>query len=275
MSAGAAGSDRLVSDGEMQAAETFPFLSGTVALFSARNPEREGPNEDAAAVIPIDDRRGILVVADGAGGMPSGEHASTRAIEAFRDAVRHPEAADLDLRYAIINGIEAANSAVQALGVGAATTLVVAEIDEASLRPYHVGDSLILVTGQRGRRKLETIAHSPTGYAVESGLMDEREAIVHEERHLVSNMVGTRNMRIEVGARLPLARRDTVLLATDGLSDNLLTEEIVALVKSGPLAAAATSLARTCQQRAGGDGNHPGKPDDVTFIAFRRLQEAG
>jgi serine/threonine protein phosphatase PrpC len=267
--AGTSDAYRLLSDGEMEVAETHPFLGGQVALFSARNPERETPNEDAAAVIPIDDARGILVVADGAGGLPSGRHASARAIEALRDAVRDADGAEMDTRYAILDGIEAANGAVQDLGVGAATTLVVVAIDHGFIRPYHVGDSMILVTGQRGRRKLETIAHSPTGYAVESGLMNEQEAIVHEERHLVSNLVGTKDMRIEVGARLELAPRDTVLLATDGLSDNLLTEEIVAHVRRGALGASATRLASACRQRAAGGDARAGKPDDITFIAFR------
>ncbi len=55
----------------------------------------------------------------------------------------------------------------------------------------------------------------------------------HEERHLVSNVVGTDDMRIELGPPLKLARYDTVLLASDGLLDNLYTDEIVELIRKG------------------------------------------
>ena len=123
------------------------------------------------------------------------------------------------LRAAILDGLERANQRVLELGIGAATTLAVAEIAGTTLRPYHVGDSSILVVGQRGKMKLQTMLHSPTGYAVEAGLLDEADALHHEERHLISNMVGAVDMRIEVGSAIRLALRDTVLLATDGSSE--------------------------------------------------------
>ena len=80
---------------------------------------------------------------------------------------------------------------------------------------------MILAIGQKGKIKLQTISHSPVGLAVESGHLDESEAMHHEQRHVVSNVVGDQTMRIEVGAKLMLAPRDTVLLSTDGLFDNL------------------------------------------------------
>ncbi len=40
--------------------------------------------------------------------------------------------------------------------------------------------------------------------------------------HIVSNVVG-----VDVGSALELAARDTLLIASDGLVDNLKTEEIV------------------------------------------------
>ena len=54
----------------------------------------------------------------------------------------------------------------------------------------------------------------------------------------VSNVLGASDMRIEVGSQRRIAPRDTLLIASDGLSDNLHTEEIVALLRTGPLDAA-------------------------------------
>ena len=79
----------------------------------------------------------------------------------------------------------------------------------------------------RGRVKLQTISHSPVGYAVESGMLDDQEAMHHEERHVVSNIIGTPEMRIEIGPPIDLATYDTLLVATDGLADNLHIEEII------------------------------------------------
>ena len=43
---------------------------------------------------------------------------------------------------------------------------------------------MILTTGQRGRLRMQTVSHSPVGFAIEYGLLDESEAMHHEERHL-------------------------------------------------------------------------------------------
>jgi serine/threonine protein phosphatase PrpC len=144
------------------------------------------------------------------------------------------------------------------------------EIDDGTIRPYHVGDSEILVTGQRGRLKLQIVPHSPTGYGVESGLLDEEAAIVHEDRHFVSNVVGSREMRIEVGPTLRARPRDTVLLASDGLFDNLRQEEILEIVRCGPLAKVAEELAGRTRARMKG-AEPRGKPDDLTFVLWRPL----
>jgi serine/threonine protein phosphatase PrpC len=204
------------------------------------------------------------------GGQSAGEAASRLALTELADAVQGTVAVDAPLRTGILNGIERANSAIKDLGVGAATTLAVVEAERGCIRPYHVGDSMVLVAGQRGKVKLQTVSHSPVGYAVESGLLSEREALHHEDRHLVSNAVGSEGMRIEVGPVLKLRPRDTVVLASDGLFDNLHTDEIVRHVRKGPLLRATQGLVVACgeRMRSGREGV-PSKPDDLTCIVFR------
>jgi serine/threonine protein phosphatase PrpC len=157
------------------------------------------------------------------------------------------------------------------LGTGAATTLALVEIQDRTIRTYHVGDSEILVTGQRGKVKLQTIPHSPIGYAVEAGLMNEEDAIHHEERHVISNVIGSDQMRIEMGPPTEMAPRDTLLLASDGLFDNLLPGEIINTIRSGPLDDSLSVLVEAAQDRmVSSGGAAPSKPDDLTVIAFRR-----
>ncbi len=50
---------------------------------------------------------------------------------------------------------------------------------------------MILFTGHKGKIKLQTISRSPVGYAVHTGLLDETEAMHHEDRHLASNIIGS------------------------------------------------------------------------------------
>jgi serine/threonine protein phosphatase PrpC len=141
------------------------------------------------------------------------------------------------------------------------------------MRPYHVGDSPVLVVGQKGKIKLQSIAHSPVGYGLEGGFIDEKEALHHDQRHLVSNVIGTEDMHIEVGPALALGSRDTVIMASDGLVDNLETREIVDCVRKGPLEKAASVLARQAASRMLRSGSDtPSKPDDLTFILFRLHQ---
>jgi serine/threonine protein phosphatase PrpC len=245
------------------------LAGGQVAAFSARNPEKETPSEDCVAAIAVDAERGVLIVADGLGGLPAGEHASRVAIDRLTAAITTAVDEGIGLRTAILNGFEAANQAVIDTGMGA-TTLAVVEIDGDAVRPYHVGDSMILVLGQRGKVKHQTVSHSPVGYAVEAGFLDDEEAMHHEERHLISNMVGSAEMHITIGSALRLSARDTLIVASDGLSDNLRLDEIVERVRKGPLAKVAAALIHDSQARMTNptDG-HPSKPDDLSFVVYR------
>lgn len=248
------------------------FAGGEVALYTAASPDREDPaaNEDAAVTVELGPRRGVIAVADGLGGQAGGAAASEEALRALARALAAADPEAETLRSAILDGVERGDEAVRALGVGAATTLVVAELHEGRLRPYHVGDSGMLLVGQRGKVKLQTVAHSPVGYAVESGLLDEEEALYHEDRHLVSNWLGSEHMRIEVGSARELALRDSLLLATDGLFDNLSVAEIAERIRRGPLGEVAEELARLCRERMEGEKGEVSKPDDLTFAIFRR-----
>lgn len=242
---------------------------GSVALFTRRSPQKETVNEDSVAVIPAPGGAIVLAVADGLGGLPAGHTASAIALESLANSVQGADPGSL--REAILDGIELANRKILGLGTGAATTLAIVEIRSNILRSYHIGDSGVLVTGQRGRRRLQTVPHSPTGYAQEAGLINEAEALDHKERNLVSNVVGSHDLRIEIGSLLRIAPRDTVVVASDGLLDNFLSDEIIEYVRCGKLHLAATAIAVESLSRmeGGGPEGAGGHPDDISFILYR------
>jgi len=249
-------------------------MSGiSIAVFTRRCPGKDTPNEDSAAIIPTGPDSAVLMVADGVGGVRSGAQASALAVQSLSKSIRESSLNRDDLRPAILDGIERANAAIIALGIGAATTLALVEVNGTRIRPYHVGDSDILLTGQRGRVKLQTTPHSPVGAAVEAGMIDAEEAFTHENRHIVSNVVGAEDMRMEIGSALKMSRRDTLMLASDGVSDNLHEGEVIDLIRTGRLEVSAAAMVDAATQRMAGafELNRPhAKPDDLTFILIRR-----
>lgn len=260
-----------IDEADMQQPQVHSFCDADVVVFSSRSPDKTTVNEDSAGLMAVDDEHGILIVADGAGGQRNGAQASQIAIKCLGDALHDATVDENGLRNAILSGIENANQQILAMGTGAATTLVVVELNGHRARSYHVGDSMAMVVGQRGKVHMQTVAHSPVGYAVEAGLLDENEAMQHEQRHVVSNMLGMNEMRIELGPEVELAERDTVIIASDGLFDNLSVEEIVQQIRCGGLMETAAQLATDSRLRMQQSGeNMPGKPDDLTFILMRR-----
>ena len=244
---------------------------GSLFAFSCPAPDKETPNEDAVAAIPYGPDAAVLIIADGAGGLPAGRRASRLAVRSLEKSLIEAMSETMLLRTAILNGIEAANQAVLSLASGSATTMTVVTIEGLLARTYQVGDSEAMVVGQRGRIKSQAMAHSPTGFAVEAGFLDERAALHHKERHLVSNFIGTTDMHIDMGIDVKLKPRDTVLLASDGLTDNIHVQEIVEMIRKGPLSAAIDSMSSLARRRMSVESKHqPSKPDDLSVILFRK-----
>lgn len=261
---------RAYYDQDMLEPDIISLHGGSAAVLTRRCPGKEGPNEDALAVLPFSADASLLVVADGVGGLGNGDQAARIGIEAIQQALFAAQGSDQQLRTAVLDGIDAANRKILDRGVRSAATLALVELASTGIRPYHVGDSMILILGGRGKVKLQTVSHSPVGYGLESGLLNEQEAMFHEDRHLVSNMIGCPGMRIEIGPWRHLAARDTLLIASDGLVDNLHVEEIFERIRRGSLPEVARRLADDAQRRMReGESPHPSKPDDLTLILFR------
>ncbi|USN98789.1 MAG: protein phosphatase 2C domain-containing protein [Phycisphaeraceae bacterium] len=247
-------------------AEVFACAGGAAAIYSRRAPGKETVNEDAALLLPLADNAALLAIADGCGGMPAGDQAALRTLEALATTVR--ESGD-DPQAGVLAGFDAANRAVLDMRVGAGSTLTAVLIDGPRARVFYAGDSPALVTGQRGAIRFIASPHSPTGFGVEAGLMTEHEAIGHDERSLVLNIIGTPEMFVQVSPPVDLKPRDTVLLASDGLSDNLLTDRIVDLARVGRCDRAVEALAGATRRRM--ETHAEGHPDDLTIMLYRPL----
>jgi PPM family protein phosphatase len=248
---------------------------GEVLAYTGRAPDKESENQDTVGIIPYGPDAAVLVVADGAGGLPAGRRASQTAVATLNQSLLVAASRTMLLRTAIMDGIESANEAVLNLANGSATTMTVVTIEGPIARMYQIGDSEAVITGQRGVIRAQTMAHSPTGFAVEAGFLDERDALHHEERHLVSNFLGTSDMRIDVGASVSLRPKDTVLVASDGLTDNIHMHEINELMRTGPLQDALDAIVSLALRRMTVESKRqPSKPDDLSIILFRKAVSA-
>ncbi|MCD0458992.1 PP2C family protein-serine/threonine phosphatase [Roseiconus lacunae] len=265
---------RFFRESDMHQPELIDVAGGHIVAFSKTCPGKTEPNDDSALVISLSADRFVMAVADGVGGAPLGYKASAIAIECLAETLSESFAGagdavvdQLDLRPAILDGIEKANAEILDLGTGSATTLSIVEVNHRIARGYQVGDSMMLFVGGRGAIKWKSTSHSPVGYAVQAGLMDEEDAMYHDERHLVSNLVGSREMHIEIGPAINLSARDTIVVGSDGLFDNLHTNEVVQRCRIGKPGRRMEELVRLATDRMHGEDDAlPGKFDDLTIL---------
>ncbi len=243
------------------------LAQGEAICFSRRSPRKKTPNEDALAIIPVDDESCVLIVADGLGGMPDGEKASKTTLEFLIESIQNRKGSVCD---AILKSLDAANEQMLALGNGSGTTVAVAEITGNRVRAYHAGDSLIMLVTQNDAVKYYALPHSPIGYALACGAIREEDAMKHPERNLVSNYIGDKDMYITVGPMLKLAQGDTLLLASDAVPDNLYTGEIRSFMFGKSISQGIDQLIQQCQLNMKSPSlDRLCHPDDLTLVGFR------
>lgn len=249
------------------------FLGGEICFHCKAWSENEKENGDAVAFIEFDDQNGVLLLADGAGGTPGGNRASGSTLEGLVEQLTgdyKSQKAKFNMRTSILEGIEKANEALLAKKTGAATTLVVLEVSTGQIRTYNIGDSISILMGQKGKNKYQSIAHSPVGYQVEAGVIDEEAALKDASLNVVSNLLGNSDMHVELGSMVPIVSSDTALIASDGLSDNMTISEVIEIARKGSIAEAAVQLADMAHKRMTKEIEFiNSKPDDLSFILYR------
>ncbi len=237
-----------------------------ILYFSKKSPFKDTCNEDAVGIFKT--KKGfVFAVADGAGGHPKGEEAAFLVLANIQKALESTDGSEDSHRRQIIDAIEKANKDLIAAGIGARTTITVCEVYKNHARGYQVGDSTLVICGQKGKIKYRSLAHSPVGYGIEAGLIDEKEALEHPDLHYISNLVGDSDMRIEIGPEIELNSYDTVFLASDGIFDNFSPDQIVNLVRKGSTADISESLMNLINEKI--YEKEDSKKDDISFVLFK------
>jgi len=212
-------------------------------------------NEDS--VMAADCAGGALVaVADGMGGHRAGDVASEVALEAFAGAVEDGltgTAVPDVLTAAAVDADEAVSDRAES-DPGAAsmgTTLVGAYVEGDAATVVNVGDSRAYHVTDDAIEQV-TVDHSAVQQLVDSGVIAPEEAATHPQRNVVSQALGaTDSVDPDI---FDLELTGTLVLCSDGLTEEVPDPEIRAVVSgSEALAAAADELIERANDAGGSD----------------------
>jgi PPM family protein phosphatase len=242
--------------------------------------KRQG-NEDGFCLDPA---LGLYVVADGMGGHAAGEVASRLAVETIQEgmekylsgadaAIVEPAAAagSAEANF-LLSSIRLANRIIfdsakdrrEYTGMGTTVVAVLAQGDRFVLA--NVGDSRIY------RIRLDQIVqvsrdHSFVQQQVDNGMMSPVEAHQSQYRHMITRALGLKESVDVDLTEEPAHPGDVLVLCSDGLSDLLDDEEILAAVRNQ-----GDDLDRACQALVD-RANAKGGDDNITVLVIRA--EAG
>ncbi|WFN34166.1 protein phosphatase 2C domain-containing protein [Methanogenium sp. S4BF] len=187
----------------------------------------------------------FCAVADGIGGQPAADVASSCAVQASENVVTRALAAGGSFNGpAILMEAHARADAVvkaEATGPrsGMGTTLTTALFSEGRLTACNTGDSRCFVV-RSGRLIPVTRDHSLVQEQIDAGIIRPDEAFGHPQKHIITRSIGA-TFAADV-TETPLFPGDCVILSTDGMHDALTPDRIVHEVQGKTARAAAVAL---------------------------------
>ncbi|MGV8057674.1 MAG: Stp1/IreP family PP2C-type Ser/Thr phosphatase [Smithellaceae bacterium] len=214
----------------------------------------------------LDEKLGLLVVADGMGGHASGEIASNLAVNVIRDYFQGPQKLIGDfnpayseatnrlncaIRLANQAVYEAAQSSPQLKGMG--TTIAAVLLTGNKLSIAHIGDSRVYLI-RAGNIDQLTDDHSIVNEQVKRAIITKEEAAQSEIKNILTKALGISSEMEADLDELTVFGDDILLLCTDGLS-NMVTDEAALEIISfaGSSVAACDSLVKAANENGGKD----------------------
>ena len=231
---------------------------GRVAFLSDTG-RRRLRNEDAYVCDPP-----LFAIADGMGGAQAGEVASRLAATAIAQG-------DLggDGEEVVTALVRAANESVYrravedpaAAGMGTTVTVALVAADASMLTIGHVGDSRAYRI-RNGALEQLTADHSLVAELVRTGRLTPEQAAEHPHRSVITRAVGTEPVVDVDTFTLETRAGDLYLLCSDGLTDMIADDRILAVAQSA--GEQPDAVARGLVDAA----NVAGGADNITVVAF-------
>jgi PPM family protein phosphatase len=213
----------------------------------------------------------LFVVCDGMGGHAGGRQASELAIRTIFEVVGKL-AGQRRGREALREAIEEAARRVYRLGgpptnlYRPGSTCVALLLGEGRVETAHVGDSRAF--GIRGQRIFRlTRDHSLVQDLIDSGALTETQAIGHPDANKITRALGmTPEVEVELRPEpMELFPGDVFLLATDGLTDLVTTDDILGVTLDAVEAKGAQAVCDRLVSLANERGGH----DNITVQVVR------
>jgi protein phosphatase len=206
--------------------------------------QREG-NEDS---LLVEDSLGLYIVADGMGGHLAGEVASQVAVEMINKSYRkwlmnetpedelfgHPDRSLSRAGNYILSSIRLANRIIYEMAVeydqyhGMGTTVSIVLVTPGLVIAANVGDSRIYMV-RDGRLEKLSKDHTIVSEQVEMGVMSAEEAAVSPLKHILTRNLGSSETVDAEVFEIEPSNKDRLILCSDGLTDLVSDEEILAL----------------------------------------------
>ena len=224
------------------------FRAATKRFSGRTHPGRRGgPNED---VIGWDEASSFWFVADGMGGHASGDVASRVVKETLLgDALTLPLADAIKKAHECVAATAKTNSAYDNMG----STVVATRIAEREAEIAWVGDSRAYLW-RHGSLSALTRDHSFLEILRVQENLSEEQLRGHPNRNLVTRTLGIGTPEASV-AKVPLRRRDWLILCSDGLNDELEDREIAEVLRAHPQLEKATEALIEAALAKGGRDN--------------------
>ena len=195
-------------------------------------------NEDAFATI---EDCAFFVLADGLGGHPSGDIASSQAVEKLctlleKSHVQFLKKETKKITHAMEDLIEQTNEHIydlsqsksQLLGMG--TTLCCLYFFDGHAVIAHVGDSRVYRLRNQKIEQL-TMDHSFVQELLDQGLISEEESVKHRKKNVITKAIGTKD-KVKPSIQMTKSQeKDLYLLCSDGVHDVLSNDEIEKILK--------------------------------------------
>lgn len=210
-------------------------------------------NEDDLLVTAVGDWT-VLAVADGMGGHRAGDVASETALDGFEAALDGCLDGVDDAAEALTTAVRTANDRVRAAATegrkGMGTTLVAAAVRDGEATVVNVGDSRAYHVTETEIERI-TVDQSVVQNLIEEGVIDPEEADDHPQRHVLAQALGTSD---EVDPDVYERSLDgTLLLCSDGLTEEVPELAIKTAVVDTPLDGAVDRLVDAANENGGSD----------------------
>lgn len=222
---------------------------------------RHEENEDFYRAGRLADDTFWVVLCDGMGGVAQGGRASELAAQFLQEEITSKIGgitAPEDVKSFLTDAAERANTMVYEMsrtgGAASAmgTTLVLVTVRSSLAQIVHAGDSRAYLVSKTAIKRL-TRDHSIVQELLDTGKITLEQAANHPNKNIITSALGVDSQtRIDYD-ECKLAKGDSLLVCSDGLSNMLGDDEIAAIIRESDFYDSAEKLVRRAVEAGGFD----------------------